>query len=63
MTLKGQCHEIFCFRFLSKISFPRSKNGLKLVCYVNIVYGNLKSENSMPRNLNEIVPLRIRLQV
>jgi hypothetical protein len=31
---------------------------LKLVCNVNIVYGNLKSENSqgvMPRNLNEIV--------
>jgi hypothetical protein len=30
-------------------------NGLKLVCNVIIVYGNLKSENSlkiMPRNLN-----------
>jgi hypothetical protein len=25
---------------------PPSKNGLKLVCWVNIVYGNLKSENS-----------------
>jgi hypothetical protein len=25
---------------------PFSKSGLKLVCYVNIVYGNLKSENS-----------------
>ncbi len=25
---------------------PRSKHGLKLVCYVNIVYGYLKSENS-----------------
>jgi hypothetical protein len=25
---------------------PLSKNGLKLVCNVNIVYGNLKSENS-----------------
>jgi hypothetical protein len=23
-----------------------SESGLKLVCYVNIVYGNLKSENS-----------------
>ncbi len=34
-----------------------SKSGLKLVCNVNIVYGNLKSENyqDMPRNLNEIV--------
>jgi hypothetical protein len=36
---------------------PPSKSGLKLVCNVNIVYGNFKSENSqiMPRNLNEIV--------
>ncbi len=25
---------------------PPSKSGLKLVCYVNVVYGNLKSENS-----------------
>ncbi len=25
---------------------PPSKSGLKLVCNVNIVYGNLKSENS-----------------
>jgi hypothetical protein len=25
---------------------PLSKSGLKLVCNVNIVYGNLKSENS-----------------
>jgi hypothetical protein len=25
---------------------PLSKSGLKLVCYVNILYGNLKSENS-----------------
>jgi hypothetical protein len=34
-----------------------SKSDLKLVCYVNIVYGNLKSENFkiMARNLNEIV--------
>ncbi len=36
-----------------------SKSGLKLVCNVNIVYGNLKSENSQDnaqnRNLNEIV--------
>ncbi len=34
------------------------KSGLNLVCNVNIVYGNLKSENSqeiMTRNLNEIV--------
>jgi hypothetical protein len=29
-----------------------SKNGLKLVCNVNIVFGNLKI---MPRNLYEIV--------
>ncbi len=36
---------------------PQSKSGSKIVCNVNIVYGNLKSENSqiMPRNLNEIV--------
>jgi hypothetical protein len=35
-----------------------SKTGLKLVCNVNIVYRNLKSENSQEyvyRNLNEIV--------
>ncbi len=25
---------------------PLGKNGLKLICYVNIVYGNLKSDNS-----------------
>ncbi len=40
---------------------PLSKRGLKLVCNVNILYGNLKSE--MPRNLNEIVRSWIRLQV
>jgi hypothetical protein len=38
---------------------PLSKSGLKLVCNVNIVYGNIKSEDSplkiMPRNLNETV--------
>ena len=28
------------------LPFPLSKSGLKLVCNVNIVYGNLKSENS-----------------
>jgi hypothetical protein len=35
-----------------------SKSGLNLVCNLNIVYGNLKSENSqeiMTRNLDEIV--------
>jgi hypothetical protein len=32
-----------------------SKSGLKLVCNVNIVYGNLTAEKNMPRNLNEIV--------
>ncbi len=37
------------------------KSGLKLICNVNIVYGNLKSENS--RNLNEIVRSRTRLLV
>ncbi len=41
------------------VDFQR-KNVLKLVCNVNIVYGNLESENSqdyalLPRNLNEIV--------
>jgi hypothetical protein len=45
---------------------PPSKSGLKLVCNVNIVFGNLKSENSqdykiMPRNLNESVRSWIRL--
>jgi hypothetical protein len=36
---------------------PMSKIGLKLVCNVNIVQGNLKSENSKDysQNLNEIV--------
>ncbi len=41
-------------RFVKK----KGLHGLKLVCDVNIVYRNLKSENSlkiMPRNLNEIV--------
>ncbi len=33
---------------------PLSKSGLKLVCSVNNVQGNLKSE-IMPRNLNDIV--------
>jgi hypothetical protein len=28
------------------IPAPLSKTGLKLVCNVNIVYGNLKSQNS-----------------
>jgi hypothetical protein len=37
---------------------PPCKSGLKLVCNVNIVYGNL---NIMPRNLNEIVHSWIRL--
>jgi hypothetical protein len=34
-----------------------NKSGLKLVCNVNIVYGNLKSETLkiMPRSLNKIV--------
>jgi hypothetical protein len=31
---------------------PQIKSGLKLVCNVKIVYGNLKI---MPRNLNEII--------
>ncbi len=37
------------------------KGGLKLVCNVNIVYGNFRSENSqnMPRNLKEIGRSRI----
>ncbi len=37
---------------------PLSKSNLKLVCDVNIVYGNIKSENSQydaHKNLNEIV--------
>jgi hypothetical protein len=34
---------------------PLRKNGLKLVCNVNIVYGNLKSENSQDYAQNEIV--------
>jgi hypothetical protein len=33
---------------------PKKKKWLKLVCNVNIVYGNLRSE-IMSRNLNEIV--------
>ncbi len=42
---------------------PPKKSELKLVCNVNIVYGNLKSsESSQPRNLNEIVHSWIRLQ-
>ncbi len=42
---------------------PPSKSGLKLVCNVNIVYGNLKSETLkiMSRNLHEIVRSWIRL--
>ncbi len=42
---------------------PLSKSGLNLVCYVNIVFRNLKSENSqdLPRNLIEIVHSWIRL--
>ncbi len=47
---------------------PRpSKSGLKQVCNSNIVYGNLKSENSqvkiMPRNLNQIVRSWIRIRI
>jgi hypothetical protein len=44
---------------------PWSKSGLKLVCNGNIVYGNLKSDNSQVygRKLNEIVCSWIRLQV
>jgi hypothetical protein len=38
---------------------PFSKSGLKLVCNVNVEYGNLMSQNSqlkiMPRNLNKNV--------
>jgi hypothetical protein len=30
---------------LTDFTSPHSKSGLKLVCKVNIVYGNLKSEN------------------
>ncbi len=33
-------------RFYPPPPLPRSKSSLKLVCNVNIVYGNLKSENS-----------------
>ncbi len=34
-----------------------SKSGLKLVCNVNIVYGNLKSENSTNNtNTNNLFP-------
>jgi hypothetical protein len=33
-------------RFYFSPPLPRSKSGSKLVCNVNIVYGNLKSENS-----------------
>ena len=58
-----------CYRSHKRIllppPLPPSKSGLKLVCNVNIVYGNLKSENSqeysMTRNLNEIVRSLIRL--
>jgi hypothetical protein len=32
--------------FYSPLPPPQNKSGLKLVCNVNIVYGNLKSENS-----------------
>ncbi len=40
-----------------------SKSGLKLVCNVNIVQGNLiLSTSSMPKNLKEIVRSWIRLQ-
>jgi hypothetical protein len=42
-----------------------SKIGMKLVCNVNIVYGNLKSENSQEyaQNLNDIVRSWIRLRI
>ncbi len=42
---------------------PLSKSSLKLVCNINLVYRNLKSENSQDyaRNLNEIVRSWIRL--
>jgi hypothetical protein len=32
---------------------PPSKSGLKLVCNVNIVYGNLKSENPQDNPVHE----------
>ncbi len=43
---------------------PPSKSGLKLVCNVNIVYGNLslRTLQIVPRNLNEFVRSWIRLQ-
>ncbi len=43
--------------------FPVSKSGLKLVCNVNILHRNFKSETLkiMPRNLNKIVSLWIQL--
>ncbi len=45
---------------------PPSKSCLNIVCNVNIVYRNLKSENSqlkiVPRNLNEIVRSSIPFQ-
>jgi hypothetical protein len=49
-------HKHLYYRFYSPSS-PMSKNVLKLVCNVNIVYRNLKSRTLkfMPRNLNEVV--------
>jgi hypothetical protein len=48
---------VFLLAIHSHLHSPFSKSDLKLVCNVNIVYGNVKSENSpfMTRNLNEIV--------
>jgi hypothetical protein len=37
---------LLAFHGLYYPSPPLSKSGLKLVCNVNFVYGNLKSENS-----------------
>jgi len=37
---------LFTVTLKNKFYSPPSKNGLKLVCNVNIVYRNLKSENS-----------------
>ncbi len=34
-----------CYSQSPLLPLPLSKSGLKLVCNVNIVYGNLKSEN------------------
>jgi hypothetical protein len=54
----GQKFSSFAFTVTStKRFYSLSKSGFKLVCNVNIVYGNLKSENSQDyaQNLNEIV--------